>query len=100
MSSLGKIKCDICNFISDLESSGKMLMKTPDGWANIYTMVSIMGRKKDSDNKNQNEERRELKSKLEKKFPVFHVCPGCIKGDFDINTHLSLPPGMKNVNRE
>lgn len=100
MSSLGKIKCDLCNFVSDLETASvRGTMKTPHSWANIFTMVSIVGRKAE-DNPKSKKERLELRRRLEKKFPVFHICPGCIKGEFDINTHLSLPGGMRTVNNE
>ena len=73
MAQVGKIRCDLCGFIGDLETfNGKAQMRTPAGWASVHTTVRIAGERN-----LEKDELKTLKAKIAEQFPALHACPGC-----------------------
>lgn len=87
MSTAGKIQCDLCRFVGDLECfNGKAQMRTPAGWFAVYPMVRIAGEKK-----LEPKAREDLRIKIKTKFPDFHICPRCCQDRKVYDAETMLP---------
>ncbi len=97
MATLGKIKCDFCGFVGDLETkSGQALMKIPAMWVTVKPMICISGNRELKLPK-----KREIKGKIESRFPHFHLCPGCVdNGDFSMGSLLAIADGKQREQTE
>ena len=80
MATLGKIRCDLCGFISNLETQhGRAQMNTPIGWASVYPTVRIshsVGKSKMT--KQDQIAIQRTKKQILEKVSAMHICPGCL----------------------
>jgi hypothetical protein len=84
MATIGKIKCDLCNFVGNLETvNGQANMKTPIGWAYVYPTVKMTykhGTRKTM-TKEEAEGIEQVKEKIARRVHTMHICPGCINNE-------------------
>lgn len=76
-----RIKCDNCQFVGDMKFTANCstTIVAPDGWATVSATIRIKG-----EINLKREERIKLKAKIKEKTPPFHVCPGCISGNYEV----------------
>lgn len=84
MATIGKIKCDLCEFIGNLETvNGQANMRTPIGWAFVYPTVKMTY--KHGSRKQMTKEEMDsidlVKEKIAKRVHTMHICPGCLKNE-------------------
>ncbi len=76
----------------EFQSNCKTTVAAPSGWASITPMIRIKGERELSP-----KQRDELKSKLKKLTPSFHVCPKCIFGGWTADLTRLLPQSAEVV---
>lgn len=82
-----RIKCDSCQFIGEMEFSRNCSSTAiaPAGWATVSATVRIKGERSLTE-----QQQTELKAKVKKMTPPFHVCPQCIFGGWAPNAQRLL----------
>lgn len=79
----GRIKCDYCGFVGEMEFSpqSKTVLKAPSGWVSIHPTITFHGQlatKNLRAGTQGYEERMKLKEKIKARVHSQHVCPGCL----------------------
>lgn len=81
----GRIKCDYCGFIGEMEfhAAQKSVLRAPSGWVSIHPMITFHGQlatKNLKPNTTGYKERMDLKEKIKERVHSQHVCPECVFG--------------------
>jgi hypothetical protein len=89
----GKIKCDFCTFVGDLEAAGNLkgTLQVPSGWVSIHPMITVHGLRGIDLKDPRYEELKEIKERVKEKVTSLHCCPGCCKDRNIFGINLMLP---------
>lgn len=98
----GKIKCDFCNFLGDLQKHeiNRGALKVPDGWIAIHPTVSVYGMRGLKISDPRYKEREKIKEKVLQSVKSIHCCPACANERDVFSNQISLPapPQAPDIN--
>lgn len=91
----GKILCDFCQFIGEMEVTklNKGTLKVPDGWISVHPTIVVHGMRGLDFKSKAYKDREKMKEKIKDKVKPLHACPRCVteRNVFDLQMALPAP---------
>lgn len=99
MAVAGRVRCDFCSFVGDMEAMGlnKGAMQVPIGWISIHPMVVVHGMRGIKRRDPKHSDLEKIKNKIKKQVRSMHACPGCAVDRDIFSMQLALPPAAQEA---